>query len=226
MSFTNAHLLVRLNGGFGTSSLSPVDKWSSGFRVGIPTQDIRYSAPDLQTFANSVHTAAQTLMTTAGTGAGSNCFFTHVTVARLGEDGFYNPDTQLTTVSVGTASAGAGTSNQAWSASLSIGLRTGNPRGYASNGRFYFPALALAPTGSNGRIAGATVLARLNAMRTFFNSVNTAALVYEAASGVQVMSNVGTGASARVTALRSDDRQDHIERRENAAAPAYQTVAL
>lgn len=226
MAFTNAHLLVRLNGGFGSSSLSPSDKWSSGFRVGIPTQDIRFDEADLQTFANSVHAAAGTLHINAATAAGTSCFFTHVTVARVGEDGKYNPGGQLTTVSAGTASAGAGATIHPWSTAMSIGLRTANPRGYASNGRFYYPATAIALVASTGRVNATAVANRLAVMRTFFNAVNTAALVYEAATGVQVMSDVNAGTTARVLALRSDDRLDNIERRENQIPPAYQTVTL
>ena len=226
MPFTNAHLLVRLNGGFGASSLAPLDKWSAGFRVGIPTQDIRYDAGDLQTFANSVHAAANTLHTSSAVLAGANCFFTHVTVARVGENGLYDPPGQLTTVSTGAASAGSGTGLHAWTSAASVGLRTNNPRGYASNGRFYYPAVAFPITANTGRMSASTVLNRLNAMKTFFNAVNTAALVYEAASGVQVMSSVGFGTTARVIALRGDDRMDNVERRENDAPPVYQLVTL
>lgn len=226
MAYSNAHLSVRINGGFGTSALAPSDKWSSGFRVGIPTQDIRYDAADLQTFANAVHAAASVLHIAANATVGSACFFTHVTVARVGENGRYDPVSQLTTVSTGSAAAGAGVAVHPWSTALSVGLRTGNPRGYASNGRFYYPALSAGLTPTTGRLASSSVANRLAVFKTFFNSVNTAALAYEAASGVQVMSNVGLGTSARVIALRSDDRFDNIERRENGLPSAYQSLAL
>lgn len=226
MPFTNAHLLVRLNGGFGASSATVTDRWSAGFRVGIPTQDSSYDTGALQTFANSVHAAAVTMHGSAFILAGTSCFFTHVTVARIGEDGKYSPAGQLTTQSVGSAAAGSGATTQPWTTCSSYGLRTGNPRGYASNGRFYYPMTAASVVGSTGRLNATLVANRLNAMRTFFNAVNTAAVVYEAASGVQVMSNVGAGTTARVLALRADDRLDSIERRENALPSAYQTLNL
>lgn len=226
MAFTNAHLYVRLNGGFGASVAALTDKWSTGFRVGIPTQDSRYDAPALQTFANSVHTAAQTLHSSTGMRCGTTCFFQNVSVARVGEDGKYNPAGQLTVYSVGTPTQGSQAGTQPWTASLSFGLRTAAPRGHASNGRAYYPMLAATIDQTTGRVNASEVTNRLNAFRTFINAVNTAALVYEPASGVQVMSQVGDGKSERVLALRADSRLDAIERRENDAPSSYTTVNL
>jgi hypothetical protein len=47
------------------------------------------------------------------------------------------------------------------------------------------------------------------------NSMNTAANVYDPGMKVRVFSNIGLGSAATVTGIRSDDRVDSIERREN-----------
>lgn len=226
MSFANIHLYVRLNGSFGSSAGVPVDKWSAGFRVGIPGTDIQLASPALQTFANAVHTAAATLTGTAGSFVGNTCYFQYVTVARIGTDGKYNPAGQLTTTSVGAPAAGAGSATLPWNTAHSFGLRTAAPRGYASNGRFYMPLLAAPLTAGTGRLNSTQVVNRITAARTFFNAVNVAANVYDPGAVVCVMSNVGTGKTERVISLRADERLDSIERRENDAAVTYQTIAL
>lgn len=225
MTFTNAHLAVRLNGGFGSAS-TPPDKWSCGVRVAIPGQDIRYDVGALQTFANAVHTAARALNGSASVLAGNNCFFTHVTVARIGEDGKYLPSDQLTTVSVGAGQAGGGSPSQPWNTALSFGLRTDAPRGLASNGRVYYPMLAAGVSAGTGRISTAAVAARVAAFVTFLQAVNAAATAYDLGASVCVMSNVGAGTTRVVTAVRSDERLDSIERRENDQVPVYTTTPL
>jgi len=216
---------VRLNGGFA-SAVTPSDKWSTGFRVGIPTQEIRYDESSLQTFINAVAAAAGTMHASNAMAAGTNCYFLGATVARVGTNGKYNPAEQLTTNSIGYGGAGGGAPTQPWNTALSFGLRTASPRGHASNGRLYYPMLAAPVVSSTGRLAAGTVGSRLTPFKTFLNAVNTACSVYELGSMVCVMSNVGMGTTRPVTAIRSDDRLDSIERRENALPPNYQTVAI
>lgn len=226
MAFTHRHLYVRLNGGIGGTSGSPVDKWSTGFRVAIPGQDIQLATPALQTFANAVHAAAITLHGQALTLAGSNCNFLYVTAARVGVDGKYDPTGQLTVVSTGAPQAGSGTPGLPWGSCLSVGFRTAAPRGYASNGRFYYPMLAGTIVTGTGRVTNTTVMNRLTNIKAFLNSVNTAANVYDPGACVCVMSKVGAGTTQRVISLRGDERVDNIERRENDQASNYQTLAL
>lgn len=225
MTFQNAHLAVRLNGGF-SSPVTPVDKWSCGVRVAIPGQDIRYDTGDLQTFANAVHTAARTLQGSASVLAGTNTYFTHVTVARIGENGRYEPADQLTTVSAGASQQGGGTPTQPWNTAHSFGLRTDAPRGYASNGRVYYPMLAPVVTATTGRLHTTAVAGRVAAFVTFLQAVNAAAAAYDLGAAVCVMSNVGAGTTRVVTAVRADERLDSIERRENDQVPVYTTTPL
>jgi hypothetical protein len=226
VSYTNAHLSIRLNGGFGGSVSNLVDKWSSGFRIAVPGADIVLATPALLTLANAIHAAAVTMHSATGFNTGTSCFFTHVTAARVGTDGKYNPPGQLTVQSTGSPQAGVGSATFPWNTALAAGLRTSAPRGYASNGRFYYPMIAGALTAATGRVTSTTQDARNSVMKTFFNTVNTAANVYDPGAVVCVMSNVGSGTTARVLAVRTDDRLDSIERRENGAPPSYRTLLL
>lgn len=225
MTYRFQHLVVRLNGGFPATA-TPVDRWSCGFRVGIPTQDVRYDQAALQSFANAVHAAAVSLHQSANTAAGTNCSFYNVSVARVGEDGRYSPAAQLTTISSGSTATGAGTPVHPWNTALSFGLRTASPRGYASNGRVYYPMLAATVAGATGRLATAAVQNRVNQFAAFLRAVNTAAAGYDVGAMVCVMSNVGTGTTLPVLSVRSDERLDSIERRENDQPPTYMTAVL
>lgn len=226
MAFTHKHLYIRLNGGMGGSVASPNDKWSTGFRVAVPGADIDLATPALLTFVNAVHAAAITMHGNALMLAGTNCNFLYVTGARVGLDGKYDPLGQTTVVSTGAPQAGSGVPSLPFNTSLSFGLRTAAPRGYASNGRMYYPCLGAAVAAATGRVSAAAVANRLTAFRTFLNAVNTAANTYQAGAVVAVMSSVGAGTTQRVLAVRADDRLDSIERRENDLPSAYQTLAL
>lgn len=226
MAFTHRHLQIKLNGGLGGSVATPLDRWSTGFRIAVPGADIPLATPALQTLVNAIHAAAITLHGSSAVLAGTNVNFLNVTGARVGVDGKYDPAGQLTVVSTGVAQAGSGAANLPWTTALSIGLRTTAPRGYASNGRMYYPMLAAAVLANTGRISTTSVDSRLSLFRTFFNAVNTAANTYEAGAVVCVMSAVGSGTTNRVVSLRSDERLDAIERRENDQPVTYRTLAL
>jgi hypothetical protein len=226
VTYTHKHLVVRLNGHFGANNVTRTERWSSGVRVAIPTGDIQMSTPALQTFANSVHAAAATMMAATGMGIGSNTFMDFVTAARVGTDGKYDPPTQVTIVSTGAVAAGTGVPIFPWTTAHALSLRTGAPRGYASNGRFYLPYISGAIAAATGRLVGSEVTSRLTGFRTFLQAVNTAAGVYDVGATVCVMSQVGAGKTMAVTSVRADDRADSIERRENDQVPAYTTLNL
>jgi hypothetical protein len=226
MTYTHKHLYIRLNGGLGGSVSVPNDKWSTGFRIAVPGADIDLASPALLTLVNSIHAAAITLHGTVGMLAGTNCNFLYVTGARVGLDGKYDPLGQTTVVSTGLPQAGSGVPGLPFNTALSFGLRTAVPRGYASNGRLYYPFLAGAVTAATGRVSTTAVTNRLAAMKTFLNAVNTAANTYQAGAVLCVMSKVGSGTTQRVLSIRSDDRLDSIERRENDQPSAYSTLTL
>ena len=214
MVYPATHILLRFQGHFGSSG-SAVDKWSSGVRLGIPGTAIVYDAAKLQTLVNAAASAAQTFHPTANVFAGSNTYFDQVTGAQIGASGRYTPDTQQTIFSTYSPVAGSGTGVLPWNSASVISLRTGRPRGRASNGRMYWPCISMPIQTTTGRILSANVVSRLTAAKTMLDAINTAANVYQTGMRIIVASNVGIGDSAFVTSIRADDRIDSIERREN-----------
>lgn len=225
MTYPGTHILLRFNGHFGGSA-STIDKWSCGMRFGIPSGGTTYDAAKLQTFVNSALSAAQAFHTPVGSACGSNTYFDQVAGAQIGMIGRYNPDTQQTIFSVYTPTAGAGTGVLPWNSASVFSLKTGRPRGRASNGRVYWPCLSLAVVSGTGRVASATQQTRVGNFKTFCDALNVAANVYQAGCRLVVASAVGAGDMAFVTSIRSDDRIDSIERRENDQPSTWSSATL
>lgn len=225
MAFTNAHIYLRAGGHFGTSS-SEQDEWSTGARFAIVGADVPYSESALQTFVDAAWTAFSALHSHTGTVAGNACFLDWTTAARVGMDGKYDPDTQDTKRHDGTALVGTATTFLPWNTAHVISLRTARPRGYASNGRMYYPATSIAITNTTGRITPSAVSGRVNQFKTLFDSLNVAAAVYATNMRLAVMSAVGAGQTALVNTIRADDRLDSIERREAELPSTWTTATL
>jgi hypothetical protein len=225
MAHPNTHLYCKVTGSFGGNNLSNAEKWSAGFRIGVIGADINYSVAGLQTLANSLHTAVYAFHSVAASLAGTANWFHNVSVARVGPDGKYNPLGQETTWSVGTQVVGTGQMNQPWNTAGNISLRTDNPRGYASNGRFYYPQLVGGLDVNSGRIVPSLQATRIAAIKTMFDAFNTAAAVYAVNARVIVSSATG-GVAAVVKQVRIDDRLDSIERRENSQPSVWHTTTL
>lgn len=225
MVYPHEHLLLRFNGHFPSSG-TVLDRWSSGIRFGFPTIAPVYDVAKLQTFVNAAQAAANTFHGTVGAFTGSNCYLDNVSGAQIGVSGKYTPSTQLTVISPSTPTAGAGTAVLPWNSAMVISLRTAIPRGRGSNGRVYWPGLALSVSSSTGRVTSANVGTRITAAKTFFDALNTAANAYSAGMKAVVASAVGGGLITPVTAIRSDDRVDSIERRENDQPSAWTTATL
>jgi hypothetical protein len=66
----------------------------------------------------------------------------------------------------------------------------------------------------------------VGSFKTFFDALNVAANTYSAGTRLIVASNVGGGLHAPVTMIRSDDRIDSIERRENDTPATWSTSTL
>lgn len=225
MVYPVEHILLRFNGHFG--SLSAItDKWSVGMRFGKAVSAPAYDPAKLQTLVNAAQTAANTFHGASGSFTGTTTFLDYVAGAQIGVLGRYTPTTQLTIVSPTTSTAGFGTLTCPWNTASVISLRTAIPRGRGSNGRIYWPATAAAVTASTGRVASATVQARVNLFKTFVDALNAAANTYDPGTRLLVASAVGGGVHAPVTSIRSDDRLDSIERRENDQASIWSTAAI
>lgn len=226
MPYPNAHLLLRASGHFGSGTTVIADKWSTGLRFGVVGADVSYSPGSLQTFVDAAWTAFLNLHSVVAVGAGNNCYLDATTVARVGLDGKYDPATQQTVRHDGPSTAGGGTPSNPWNTAHVISLRTAFPRGYASNGRMYYPCLSQSPASGTGRLTTAQVTARLASFKTLVESLNAAAATYSTNCRLMVYSSVGSGLSAKVTSLRADERLDSIERRENDIPANYSSVSI
>lgn len=226
MVYPHEHILLRFNGHFGTTG-GILDRWSVGLRFGLPAAAPAYDPVKLQTLVDAARAAAELFHIAGGAATGTSTFFDSVTGAQIGVSGKYTPPSQLTVISANTTPvAGVGTPVNPWDSASVISLRTAIPRGRGSNGRVYWPAQALAVTPGTGRVASGLTGSRLSSFKTFVNSLNTAANTYSAGMKLIVASNVGGGLYAYVTGIRSDDRLDSIERRENQQPPVWSTQTI
>lgn len=187
---------------------------------------MNYSASALQTFCDACWAAFTTLHAASGATVGSSCFFDWASVARIGLDGKYDPLTQNTIRKDATPVAGGGVTNIPWNTALVVSLRTAKPRGYCSNGRFYYPCTSPSIAAGTGRIPDANVASRIAAFKMCFDACNTAAATYATNLRMIVASKVGGGAAEKVTAIRSDGRLDSIERRENKQVSTWSVSSL
>jgi hypothetical protein len=226
VAYANDHLLLRVEGHFGSTSTDRIDKWSVGLRFAIVGADVPYDKPKLQTFVDAAFGALQTFHASPNTDAGSLCFFDSTQGAIIGTDGKYNPLTQETVRKDGPTGGGAGTITQPWNTAGVLSLRTSRPRGYASNGRVYWPWCAAAVQPGTGRVVQTEVQDRLDVFKTAVNALNVAAAAYQVNTKLAVMSKVGSGLTALVTSVRADGRLDSIERRENGQAAVYSSVTI
>jgi len=226
MVYPQEHVLLRFQGIFGVSTPPGIDQWSVGIRMGLTSSAPAYDAAKLQTLVNAAQTAANTFHATTGVATGTTCWLTNVTGAQIGVLGKYTPTTQQTVISPTMVTAGVGAATQPWNSALVLSLRTAAPRGLASNGRVYWPALAALIDTGTGRVQASTVSTRVTAFKTFINALNTAGNSYSAGMSVVVASAVGGGVIRPVTGIRSDARMDSIERRENAQVATYTTATI
>lgn len=225
MSFDRSFLYLRIIGHFGQATAFS-DFWSVGLKLanagGSPAPVAGYSG-----FLTGIKSAVQAFHIASATGVGNACFLDELTVARIGEDGHYDPDTQDTTHELyAPAIVGTGTTALPWSTALVTSLRTPRPRGIASNGRFYYPCGTLVVATTTGRLGTTQVTNYLNAAKALFDSINAQGAALSPAVKVHVMSQKGSGLSANVVTLRADGRLDQQERRENNTPSVYSSVSL
>lgn len=226
MAFPANLALIRFCGVFGTVA-SPLERWQTTLKLQATGEG---AIAELLPFLTAIATASSTFFSNASLAAGSNVHFTELQGAILGPDGKYLGGAgQPTTVyKLPSPTAGAGTTTSPYSQALVISLRTNNLRGYASNGRMYWPATALTVAGTTGRIASGTTNAIATAAATFLNAINTVAAGggYPNLGSIQVMSNVGAGTAANVTGLRVGSKMDRWEPRESDLIEAYSTATV
>lgn len=230
MTFAGPFYSLRVRGHLGGSS-TIVENWNYGFKIGADDSSVPSESTKLA-FLTALQSAASTFHAAVGVGAGSNCFLTSLTCAKIGTDGHYvGGGAQATTVyTYGSPVSGSATGTNPYATSFCIGLRTAQLRGLASNGRVYIPVMSLGVTANSGQWSTTQVANMLSAAKTFLNAINTAAAANLSDShGLIVASQGGQAggpASFPVTGIRGDGRPDHNETREKGLISAYQTLAL
>lgn len=203
-----------------------LDHWSSGLRFGVPGNDLGLTPGALQTFVDDALVALAAFHMDATNGVGSACWLDWATAAVIGPDGKYSPPDQETARADRAPLAGGGSTNLPWNTAHVISLRTARPRGYASNGRMYYPCLSFIIDASTGRLAPTPLNNRLSGAKTLLDALNAAATAYPESPQLIVASSVGAGLTATVTHIRADARLDSIERRESLQPAVYVSVDL
>lgn len=213
--YPHASVILRAGGHFSTTAETSLDAWSVGFRFAVVGMDLPYDQSELQAFADYAFGVFSTRHAAVGSGVGTSCWLDWTSAARVGTDGKYNPIAQLTARHDGTPVQGVGTPMHPWNTAAVVSLRTAKPRGYASNGRVYYPALAIPLDSSTGRLAPTTVNLRLGQFKSLIEALNAQAMSLWAGCQLVVASGVPPGEFQKVTAIRADQRLDSIERRES-----------
>lgn len=219
-------MLLRIQGHFGASASTVTDRWSTGLRLaqvgGTDVPDGPYTS-----FLESIATPISAFHAHSDSNVGTRCWLDELTCAKIGFDGkYYDKQARTEIRPYGSPVAGQGIGTSPWTTTLVTSLRTVATRGYASNGRMYYPATGLSGVQQDGRVASAVVQARLDRFKIMFDAINAAAETQSTGLRIHVLSAVGAGMSLMVTSLRADGRIDSIERRENDLPVVYSTVTL
>jgi hypothetical protein len=190
-----------------------LDRWSTGLRLAI-TGGGTVTVADPTIFLESISAAVSSFHQNTSVKAGSNVYLDKLEAVVLGTDGKYWGSTAVATVrDYAPPVAGNATGVLPWNSALVISQRTDFKRGYASNGRMYWPAVAQVLDNGTGRLSTGAIGPYL-------------ADAFQAGLAIHVMSAVAPGYNAPVRSLRMDTRVDSIERRENQQPAAYTSVNL
>lgn len=226
MPYAEPYLYLRALGVFGAAATSPVESWGVGFKFRHP--EAPPSSASLSAFLETASVPLANFHISA-VRAGANCFLTELTAAMIGTDGKYlGGGTQQTRhYFYGSPPVGISTSSAPWTQALVLSLRTQISRGPGSNGRIYYPAPALTVDGPTGTLTTTQVNGILPAAKALLDGLNSAKqATMPSTGGLAVMSNVGTGVAATVTAVRIGRRLDRQERRENDVSEGYISTNL
>lgn len=226
MVYAENFVQLRLEGTFGPTGGAPTDRWTVGAKFRNPG-----SAPtpaNLDAFLADCEGPVETFHAHPAVGVGSNCFLQEITAAYIGTNGRYvGGASQETTRRVTGPTPGAQTTTGPWTQALCISLRTILGRGPGSNGRMYYPATGFGIEGATGLVSTGIVDAWVTQATALLNGLNAAAEAnLPGTGGLSVMSQVGTGVAATVTAFRIGRRLDRQERRENELSEDYRGAAL
>jgi hypothetical protein len=223
LPYSTPFVKVNIEGHFGGSATTPVEKWSAGFHV-ANAAGIATSQGALLTYFTALATPATTFFQTTNTGTGTNTWLTSISGALIGVDGKYalGKLQSTTRYTLPTPAVGVGGIVSPWPTACVLSLRSVILRGPGSHGRMYWPTPALSPTAATGIYNAANVNAIATAAQTFFNAVNTASsTAFGSGSYVSNVSPIGLGAQATIVNVNVGFKPDHMESRESSLLEAY-----
>lgn len=226
MAYAGPFIYIKALGHFGSEG-GPIERWNSGLKINSPgTPPLTSTLP---AFLAALSTPYSVFHAGISQNAGTTCFLTGLSAAVIGTDGKYlGGGTQATTVyTYGSPVAGVGTGVMPWSTAMCISLRTQQLRGLASNGRMYWPTLALTPAPGTGVWTSSQTQNSANQAKVLLDAINAQAnTFYGSDHKISVMSNKGSGVTATVTGVRVGGKPDRQERRERSLLEAYTSASV
>lgn len=227
MPFTSNYLYTRILGTLGNNGTG-VEQWGVGFKVPVPSGTL--TAGQIEAYLSTI-SGAITTFHQGQVSAGTSTFLKQLTGAMIGTDGKYlGGGTQSTQVyNYATPPAGVTAGTQPFSSCIVLSLRTPQQRGYASNGRLYWPSQGTAVGATTGTFNSSSMGTVASQAATMINQINAAlgtVLGLGGSSRVAVMSSVGAGTTALVTSVRVGVKPDRQERREKRIREDHVSAAV
>jgi len=226
MPYSERYVYTRILGTLGNNAAG-VEQWGVGFKI---PQAGDVSPAQLAEYLSDIAPTVATFHALSSLKVGFQVYLKELTAAHVGVDGKYvGGGAQATTHhAYATPVAGGGSNaDMPYSTAMVISLRTALTRGRGSNGRIYYPLLGQVITSVSGTWTAALALEWAQKSRDLLDNINAqAAINFGGSPGVAVMSNLGSGTTAKVTSVRCGVKPDSQERRERAIEEAYQVAAL
>lgn len=216
-----AHSVVRVT--ISGGSFSGAEEWSTGFFLGSANAD---ASNPTQALADQIKARWQTFFTSAAVKV-SNAFSTNeIKLSQIGADGKTILDNTVYSTYSSAIFGPLGTQLPA-QVSLVATLQSPLARGLAAKGRMYLPGIA-SPVMTTGKIVSTDAAAVANALKTFFDGVNSDAGV----AGKVILASAGRGTAGTgavnqlVTRVRVGDVYDTQRRRRNQLPEVYSNATL
>jgi hypothetical protein len=228
MAYALPFLKVNVEGHFGSTAGTIVERWQSGFHI-IKNGGMSATPTEIVGFLTNILPIISTFHTSASTVHGSNVWLDGASGALIGVDGHYaNGSLQPTTrVALGTPVAGTGTGVNSYSTALVLSLRSLILRGPASHGRMYWPMTTQAVLSSTGVLDPSQQGQIATAAQTMINGITAAAVAaFGANTYVGLVSPKGAGSQSPVAQVWVGARMDHMESREGDLPEAYVARSL
>ncbi len=212
MTFTSGHLYLTIHG--TNENLGQLEDWQVGLRVDAITTAMDQENIDTRADEYRDDVALWWGVLRQKYAPSTKC--THVKLARIQPNGFYEPGLSSVVRSLVTTAQSGLSGNPPLPAQLAVAvtLTTDVGRGYASKGRIFLPAPDASMLALAGEIAPAFVTSAGQETAQLISNLNDVGGIDPPNYGsVNVMSSVGTGTSRKVTGVAVGRRYDSQRRR-------------